>query len=52
MGSLNQSFTYEEAHKFIVKNFGTFSSKLANLADRAFTENWIDAEPRQGKRGF
>lgn len=51
LGSMNKSFTYEESHEFIVKNFGSFSQKLANLADRAYKENWIDAEPRQGKRG-
>lgn len=51
MGDLNRSFTYEESHEFIVANFGSFSSKLANLADRAYKENWIDAEQREGKRG-
>jgi oligoendopeptidase F len=30
---------------------GTFSGRLAKLAKRAFEHNWIDAEPRDGKRG-
>ncbi len=32
-------------------NFRRFSDKLADFADGAFARNWIDAEPRQGKRG-
>lgn len=44
-------FSYEEARAFIVKNFRTFSKKLADFADNAFEERWIDAEPREGKRG-
>lgn len=44
-------FTYEEARAFIVKNFSSFSDKLAEFADNAFRSNWIDAEPREGKAG-
>ena len=51
MGEVNMHFSYEEARKFIVKNFATFSDKLANYADNAFLNNWIDAEPREGKLG-
>jgi pepF/M3 family oligoendopeptidase len=50
-GSADMTFTYEEAADFIVKNFGTFSNKLAAFADNAFNNSWIDAEPREGKRG-
>jgi len=51
VGQVNMEFTYAEAREFIVKHFGSFSENLAALADRAFAENWIDAEPREGKRG-
>lgn len=51
MGEINIKFTYEEARDYIVKNFRSFSDKLANFADKAFENNWIDAEPRDGKRG-
>ena len=51
MGDANMHFSYEEARKFIVKNFATFSDKLAKYADNAFSHNWIDAEPREGKLG-
>lgn len=51
MGDANMHFSYEEARKFIVKNFATFSGNLANFADYAFSNNWIDAEPQVGKLG-
>ncbi|MFZ5968766.1 MAG: M3 family oligoendopeptidase [Bacillota bacterium] len=51
MGNANMRFTYEEAMNFIVKHFGSFSDKLADYAKNAFEKRWIDAEPREGKRG-
>lgn len=51
IGDINMHFTYEEARVFIVKNFATFSDKLASYADNAFSHNWIDSEPRSGKLG-
>ena len=51
MGASNRKFTYEEAGDYIVKNFGTFSDKLANFARKAIDNGWIDVEPREGKRG-
>lgn len=51
MGSVEIKYTYPEARKYIVDNFRTFSDKLADFADHAFENNWIDAEPREGKRG-
>jgi pepF/M3 family oligoendopeptidase len=51
MGKSDMTFTYEEARIFIVKNFRNFSNELADFADSAFENNWIDAETREGKRG-
>ncbi|WP_300299717.1 M3 family oligoendopeptidase [Anaerosolibacter sp.] len=51
MGDVKMEFTYEEAKDFIVKNFRSFSDVLADYADHAFEKGWIDAEPREGKRG-
>ncbi|MDF2700284.1 MAG: pepF [Haloplasmataceae bacterium] len=51
IGSVEKEYTIEEAHAFIVKHFSTFSEKLANLADKAFKEKWIDIYPRKGKVG-
>jgi pepF/M3 family oligoendopeptidase len=50
-GQVDRRFTFPETRDFIVGQFGTFSDRLANFARRAFDNNWIDAEPRDGKRG-
>lgn len=44
-------FTFAEAEQFVVEQFGTFSPQLAEFARQAFTQHWVDAEPRSGKRG-
>ncbi len=44
-------FSFAEAEAFILQQFGQFSGRLAGLAGRAFASRWIDAEPRDGKRG-
>ncbi|NLB19769.1 MAG: M3 family oligoendopeptidase [Clostridium sp.] len=51
MGESKLHFTYEEAMDFVVKNFNTFSDKLGSFAQNAYEKNWIDVEPREGKRG-
>jgi pepF/M3 family oligoendopeptidase len=45
-----RSWSFEEAREFILDQFGTYSDRLRDFADRAFSERWIDAEPRTGKR--
>ncbi|SFN62672.1 M3 family oligoendopeptidase [Proteiniclasticum ruminis] len=51
MGESQMQFTYEEAMDYIVKNFSTFSPKLGQYAKEAYEKNWLDVEPREGKRG-
>ncbi len=51
MGNPGRAWTFDEARRFIVEQFGTYSEKLRRFGERAFAENWIDAEPREGKRG-
>jgi len=51
VGEVNMKFTYQEAKDFIVKKFRSFSDKLADYAQKAFDEEWIDIEPREGKVG-
>ncbi len=51
VGSEQQVWDYETARTFILQRFEDFSPRLSALAGRAFDENWIDAEPREGKRG-
>jgi pepF/M3 family oligoendopeptidase len=45
----DKPWEYGEARTFIVEKFGTYSQRLSDFASRAFSENWIDAEPRVGK---
>ena len=51
LGEGEQSWAYQDATKFVMSQFGTYSGKMRGLAERAFSEDWIDAEPRDGKRG-
>ncbi|NBG87236.1 M3 family oligoendopeptidase [Isachenkonia alkalipeptolytica] len=51
MGEADMGFSYEEARDYILKNFKTFSSELEQFTKKAFDNEWIDAEPREGKRG-
>jgi oligoendopeptidase F len=51
VGKSKSSYTFEEAKAFILKNFAKFAPELEAFAIRAFDNNWIDAEQRDGKRG-
>ncbi|MGC9522170.1 MAG: M3 family oligoendopeptidase [Anaerolineae bacterium] len=51
VGGFTRTWTFEAARAFILEQFGSFTSSLEALAKRAFEEGWIDAEPRDGKRG-
>jgi pepF/M3 family oligoendopeptidase len=50
-GRVASSYTWEETRSFILQRFTAFAPELGELARRAFDEQWVDAEPRQGKRG-
>ncbi|GCE10428.1 M3 family oligoendopeptidase [Tengunoibacter tsumagoiensis] len=50
LGTQQRAWSFEEAETFIITQFSTYSSRLADFAQRAFREQWIDAEPRPGKR--
>lgn len=45
-----REWSYSEGSRFIVEQFHAYSPKMGKMAERAFAENWIDAEPRNGKR--
>lgn len=47
----DQTYSIEEAKAFIVKYYGDFSPELSRYAERAFEQEWVDFEPREGKRG-
>ena len=44
------SHSWPEATDAVTTSFGTYSPDLGDLARRAVSERWIDAEPRSGKR--
>ncbi len=50
-GKSEKQYSFEEARDFIVANFAKFTPEMADFAKRAFDNNWIDAEQREGKRG-
>jgi oligoendopeptidase F len=51
VGTSTRAWAFADAREFILEQFGTFSPRLRGLAERAFVEHWIDAEPREGKMG-
>lgn len=51
LGGADIRFSYKGAGDYIVSGFRTFSDALADYAANAFNKRWIDAEPREGKRG-
>ncbi|MCW5851434.1 MAG: M3 family oligoendopeptidase [Anaerolineae bacterium] len=50
VGVSQQVWEYSDATQFIAEQFGTYSPRLRDFARQAFAENWVDAEPRDGKR--
>ena len=50
VGAEGRAWHWDEAEAFIATHFDSYSPKLGNFARRAFSERWIDAEPRPGKR--
>jgi len=50
IGTISSKITYQEAAENIVKQFRTFSPKLAEFTEMAFDNEWIEAEDRSGKR--
>jgi pepF/M3 family oligoendopeptidase len=51
VGRVDKTYSFEEARDFILAQFEKFSPELRAFAERAFRNNWIDAEMREGKRG-
>ncbi|MBE3595696.1 MAG: M3 family oligoendopeptidase [Hydrogenibacillus sp.] len=50
VGEAGAHIPYEDGAALIIEQFATFSADLADLAERAFRERWIEAEDRPGKR--
>ena len=51
VGKSEKRYPFGQARVFLLEEFGTFSPRLQAMAQRAFDERWIDAEPRDGKQG-
>ena len=50
-GRASSTYTFSQARELILETFGRFAPDLRSFAERAFARSWIDAEPRDGKRG-
>jgi len=44
-------FGWDAARELVLDAYGSFSPELASIAERFFSESWIDAPIRPGKRG-
>ena len=51
MGGVDRTYSIPEANAYILRNFRTFNTRLAAMAEKAFAEDWIDYTPRPGKVG-
>ena len=51
VGKADTRYTFDQASDFILSAFDQFSPELCAFSQRAFKNNWIDAEMREGKRG-
>ncbi|MGC8667181.1 MAG: M3 family oligoendopeptidase [Chthonomonadales bacterium] len=51
VGREAKKWEWQEAEEFIVRNFASYSDRLADFARYAFKNRWVDAEPRVGKEG-
>ncbi|MFN3682787.1 MAG: M3 family oligoendopeptidase [Fimbriimonadaceae bacterium] len=45
-----REWSFDEAERFVLKHFHAYSPRMGAMAERAFEERWVDAEPRLGKR--
>lgn len=47
---VEKTYTFTEAREIVLKSFGAFSPKMAELAKEFFDKDWIDAAPAPGKQ--
>ncbi|OWR30545.1 oligoendopeptidase [Saccharibacillus sp. O23] len=50
IGASESKIAYDDAAELIVEQFRSFSPRMADFAQRAFDNHWIEAEDRAGKR--
>ncbi|MGM0900160.1 MAG: M3 family oligoendopeptidase [Bacillota bacterium] len=49
LGKSSTKMTYQEGAEFIIDHFSKFGPQMADFAQMAFEEGWIEAEDREGK---
>ena len=50
LGNADKTIDYQEAASFITERFRSFDPQMADFAETAFRDGWIEAEDRPGKR--
>jgi len=43
------TFEWDDAKSLVLNAYGAFEPRMAEVAERFFSERWIDAQPREGK---
>jgi len=43
------TFEWNDAKSLVLNAYGAFEPRMAEVAERFFSEHWIDAQPREGK---
>ena len=51
VGTMNREFDYNRAKDLTMEVFASFDPQMEEMGKRAFSQGWIDVEPRKGKRG-
>lgn len=51
IGNMDKDYSWEDARKVITESYANFDPEFGKLAERFFTDNLVDAEPRPTKRG-
>lgn len=44
-----REWAWDDGMNFVLEQFGKFSDKMRDMVQQALDENWIDAEPHEGK---
>ncbi|HVM94973.1 MAG TPA: M3 family oligoendopeptidase [Candidatus Acidoferrales bacterium] len=47
----SESISWTQARGIVLEAYNAFSPRMSEIADQFFARSWIDAEPRNGKRG-
>ena len=46
-----REYSFDEGKQVVLSSFGKFSDEMRAAAEEFFKGNWVDAQPRPGKRG-